>query len=268
VEPHVTQRDLKGSVRSYLPDELSTAAVAAAKVGHVVSVVIPAKDEGSTVAGVIEAIRPHLAGCGGGLIDEILVVDDGSSDDTARNAERAGATVLQLEGGGGKGAAMAAGVGSACGDLLVFLDADVENTSPDYIPRLLGPLVFDEDVMLVKGHYVRPIDGHPTGGGRVTELTARPALRLLFPALTDVLQPLAGETAMRREAVDKIGLDTGYRVEMGILIDTLRTFGPGSIAQVDLGVRLHRNRPIEELSEMATEVLAAALERSDLSTLR
>ena len=249
-------------VRTFGLAEIADTAVIAAKGAHVVSVVIPAKDEAETITGVIEAIRPHLAGCGGGLVDEIIVVDDGSSDGTASKAQRAGATVLSLTTGGGKGAAMAAGVDAACGDVIVFLDADVENTSADFVTRLLGPLLLDDDVMLVKGFYERPIDGKPSGGGRVTELTARPALRILFPDLAHVLQPLAGETAIRREVVEKIGLDIGYRVEMSLLIDVGRTYGASAIAQVDLGVRFHRNRSIEELSAMATEVLGAALERS------
>jgi glucosyl-3-phosphoglycerate synthase len=225
-------------------------------------VVIPAKDEAPTIGLVVAQVHPHSVGCGGGLVDEILVVDDGSVDDTAAAATAAGGRVLSLEGGSGKGAAMAAGVDASCGDLIVFLDADVENMTPAYLPSLLAPLLLDESVVLVKGAYDRPIDGAATGGGRVTELAARPILRLLFPELAAIRQPLAGETALRRTVLDEVALDEGYRVEIGLLIDVWRRHGLAGIAEVDLGSRAHRNRPLDELGDMATEVLAAALSRA------
>jgi glucosyl-3-phosphoglycerate synthase len=255
------------AVRTFDVAGLSVEAVSAAKGATKTSVVLPARNEESTIGWVLEAIRPHLKGRGTGLLDEILVVDDGSSDQTAQVAKQAGVEVLSLSGSGGKGQALAAGVAASRGDLLVFLDADVVNTSPDYIPRLLGPLLLDDSVALVKGYYDRPINDEPSGGGRVTSLTARPALQLLFPELAGVLQPLAGETALRREILDKVELAPGYRVEMALLIDVSHAYGASSIAQVDLGVRVHRNRPLHELSLVATEVLAVALERSGLGWL-
>jgi glucosyl-3-phosphoglycerate synthase len=241
---------------------LDDALVLSAKAGHRVSVIIPAKNEASTLGAVIAAVLTHGPN-GSGLVDEILVVDDGSDDGTADVAAHAGADVLTLA-GGGKGGAMAAGVGASTGDLLVFLDGDVENTAPHFLPRLIGPLLFDADVMLVKAYYDRPFEGEAAGGGRVTELAARPALRLLFPELVQVRQPLAGETATRREVLDKVGLEKGYRVEMALLIDVGTSWGAASIAEVDLGIRIHRNRPLSELGPMATEVLAVALERSEI----
>ena len=249
-------------IRNFSIDQLSVDAVLAAKGTTTTSVVLPARDEESTIGWVIEAIRPHLKGHGTGLLDEILVIDDASSDETALVAKLAGVNVRSLNGAGGKGQAMASGVETATGDVIVFLDADVVNTSPDYIPRLLGPLLLDESIHLVKGFYARPIDGEPSGGGRVTELTARPALALLFPELADVLQPLAGETALRRNVVESVGLAPGYQVEMALLIDVGRRYGASAIAQVDLGMRVHRNRPLSELGPMAAEVLSVALERS------
>jgi glucosyl-3-phosphoglycerate synthase len=255
--------NLRG-ITTFLDGDLPHDVVVGAKGSHTISAVIPARDEEATITSVIEAIRPHLAGCGGGLLDEIVVIDDGSRDATAARATHAGARVISTDGSGGKGAAMALGVAEAQGDVIVFLDGDVVNTSPDYIVRLAGPLLLDDRIQLVKGFYERPLEGQPSGGGRVTELTARPILELLFPSLAAVAQPLAGETALRRGVFEQITLDDGYRVEMGLLLDVAATFGTDAIAQVDLGVRVHRNRPLHELRPMAVEVLAAALERANL----
>jgi glucosyl-3-phosphoglycerate synthase len=238
--------------------------VLAAKAGRPVTVCIPSRDEAGTVGDVVRAVAgPHLAAAGGsGLVDEILVVDDGSTDDTAAVAAAAGARVLRLTGGGGKGQAMAAGLEAAEGELLVFLDADVENTTEAFVSGLLGPLVTEDGVALVKGFYERPLGGDPTGGGRVTELVARPLLELLFPELAGVRQPLAGETAAPRWALEKLRLADGYGVEFGLLVDVAARFGVTAIAQVDLGVRIHRNRPLAELRPQAVDILRVALERS------
>ena len=243
---------------------LSGPAVSAATGDHRISVVIPARNVERTIAAVISAIHPYLADEGPGLVDEVIVVDDGSTDATVAEARTAGAQVLSID-GDGKGGAMAAGVDVAAGDIIVFLDGDVANMRPDYLPRLTGPLLLDPNVMLVKGHYARSFEGATTGGGRVTELAARPILGLLFPELAAVRQPLAGETALRREVIETCGLDHGYRVEIGLLIDVWRTWGIASIAEVDLGLRIHRNRPLDQLGPMAAEVLAAALERSGIA---
>jgi glucosyl-3-phosphoglycerate synthase len=247
------------TIKGFDPALLSASLLAAAKGSASITVIIPAKDEVGTIGLVLDAVTPHL---GSGLVDEIVVVDDGSRDGTADAARREGVTVLSLEGGAGKGAAMAAGVEASSGELLVFLDGDVENTTDAFVPRLLGPLLLDPEVMLVKAYYERPLEGEASGGGRVNELMARPALALLFPELALVRQPLAGETATRRSVLEKVGIERGYRVEMGLLIDVFTQWGPAAIAEVDLGVRIHRNRPLSELAPMATEILAVALERS------
>ncbi len=232
-----------------------------------VTVVIPARNEVATVAGVVGTIgAAHLAGKGSGLVDQVLVIDDGSADGTSEAAIAAGADVHRLEHSVGKGLAMAEGALIAAGDLIVFLDADVVDTEAAWIPMLLGPLLIDPATELVKGFYERPIAGQPTGGGRVTELSARPILSLLFPDLAHVLQPLAGETAARRTTLLEVGIEPGYGVEIGLLIDIARRNGPASIAQVDLGRRTHRNRPLSELRPMSREVLRVALTRAGVPT--
>jgi glucosyl-3-phosphoglycerate synthase len=231
----------------------------------VISVCLPARDEEATVGAIVTTIRSHLVAAAGGvdLIDEVLVVDDGSVDDTARRARAAGARVLAAgESGGGKGQALQVALAEAGGDLLVFLDADVANFDAHFVTGLLGPLLADDDVSLVKGFYERPVDGAPSGGGRVTELVARPVIDLLFPSLAGIRQPLAGETAAPRSVLEKTGLDQDYGIEIGLLIDVADRFGIESVAQVDLGVRIHRNRPLGELRHEATDVLRAALGRA------
>jgi glucosyl-3-phosphoglycerate synthase len=221
-----------------------------------VAVIIPAKDEATTVGSVIDMVQVHDH-----LVDELIVVNDHSSDDTATVADHHGARVVHHEGPSGKGGAMLAGVMASSSDIIVFLDADVLNTTADYVARLIQPLLERPTIELVKAFYVRPLHNMPTGGGRVNELAARPILSLLYPGLGEIRQPLAGETAVRRSALDTITLEPDYRVEIALLIDCAKTFGVHAIAQVDLGIRRHRNRPLEELRPMAVDVLRAALER-------
>jgi len=237
----------------------------AAKAGRSISVCLPARNEERTVGPAVAAVRPLLEAAGGGLVDEILVVDDGSLDQTAARARSAGARVVAQWPGGDKAAAMRAGLEASVGDIVVFLDADVENPTEHFVPRLVAPLLVDATTVLVKGFYDRPLDGAPTGGGRVTELVARPVIELLFPELAWVRQPLAGETAAHRWALEKLTFADGYGVELGLLIDVARRFGVESIAEVDLGVRVHRNRPLDELRPQARDVLAAALGRLEAS---
>jgi glucosyl-3-phosphoglycerate synthase len=164
---------------TYQHGDFPTGPVLQAKVraGTTVSVCIPARDESSTVGSVVRAVvQPFLAGHGGnGLVDEVIVLDDGSEDDTAAQARDAGAVVVAGPGGaGGKGGAMAAALAASTGDVVVFLDADVANTTPAFVTGLLGPLLTIDDVALVKGFYTRPLHGDPTGGGGRTDLLARP----------------------------------------------------------------------------------------------
>lgn len=240
--------------------------LADARSGVRVSVCIPARDEERTVAPIVECVRQQATAAGGGvdLVDEIVVVDDGSADATAAVARRAGALVVPADSAsGGKGLAMAAGLRATAGDVVVFLDADVENFGAHFVAGLVGPLLAHDKVMLVKAFYERPIDGSPSGGGRVTELVARPVIDLLFPQLAHIRQPLAGETAVRRSALRSITFEAGYGVELGLLVDVAEAFGTEAVAQVDLGQpRVHRNRPLDELRPQATAVLRAALARA------
>jgi glucosyl-3-phosphoglycerate synthase len=254
-------------VRTWPAGSFTTREVLANKGAHLVSVVIPAKNEAVTVAGVVEPLQSaHGRRVGSGLLDEIVVVDDGSSDRTAAVARASGATVHRLPRSGGKGRAMLEGAEVASGDVVVFLDADVLDTDPAWLPQLLGPLLADRSVELVKGYYDRPLAGSPTGGGRVTELAARPMLSLLYPDLADILQPLAGETAARRATILDVGIEPDYGAELGLLIDVARRAGAGGIAQVDLGTRTHRNRPLNELSAISRDVLRVALARAGVPT--
>jgi glucosyl-3-phosphoglycerate synthase len=264
--PPATPRwDDLGVPTTYHHGEFPAGKVLAAKGERTVSVCIPARDEGSTVGSVVRAVvQPFLSRAGGnGLVDEVIVLDDSSTDDTAEQANDAGARVVRgLAAQGGKGQAMAAALEAADGDVIVFLDADVANTTPAFVTGMLGPLLLHEHVALVKGFYTRPLHGDPTGGGRVTELVARPVLELLFPELSDVRQPRAGETAAHRWVCEKVGFADGYGVELGLLIDVAQHLGADVLAQVDLGERIHRNRPLEELRPQAVDVLRAALERA------
>jgi glucosyl-3-phosphoglycerate synthase len=230
--------------------------VAELKGDATVAVIIPARNEAATIGAVLDTVQIHHE-----LLDELVVVDDHSSDDTATVADHHGARVVHLEGVSGKGAAMGRGLASTTSTIVVFLDADVLNTAAEYVARLLQPLLERPTIQLVKGFYERPLHNMPTGGGRVNELAARPILSLLYPGLGEIRQPLAGETALRRAALDAIHLEPDYSVEIALLIDVAQHFGVRSLAQVDLGVRRHRNRPLEELRPMAVDVLRAALDR-------
>lgn len=242
--------------------DYSAGALAAAKGTRRVTVCLPARDEEATVGAIVSTIVAELVE-EHGLVDEVLLVDDGSKDATAAVARGTGARVVRSS-GLGKGTAMWTGVSEAEGDLLAFCDADVRNFSSSFVVGLLGPLLADDAIAFVKAFYDRPFEDQPGEGGRVTELVAKPLLRQLFPNLAAVLQPLAGECAGRREALEQLPFVQGYGVDLGLVIDVTRHFGDGALAQVDLGHREHRNRPLGELGPQAEAVLATALARAGL----
>ena len=238
-----------------------------AKQGRSITVCIPAHNEESTLGVIVDEIVRVLMkpGRGEALVDEVLVVDDRSTDGTAAIARQAGATVITSGAattGGGKGNALWTGLKAATGDVLVFCDADLESFSFRYVTRLVAPLLLDPDLAFVKGFYDRREDASGAGGGRTTELSARPLLTLLFPELAFLRQPLSGEFAGRSDVLREVPFIEGYGVEVGLLVDILRLCGVDSIAQVDLGLKLHRHRSLAELSVQATEIAAVLLERA------
>ncbi len=237
-----------------------------------VGVIVPAKDVAATVGGVItQTVRPLL---GAGLVDDVVVIDAASPDATAAAAVAAGARVLQqddlLETFGpaqGKGDAMWRALSATDSDIVCFLDADTADPHPDHLLGLLGPLLTDPGLVLVKGAFERPLST-PAGeladeGGRVTELMARPLINLHVPRLAGFSQPLAGEIAARRDLLEAIPFPAGYGVEIAMLIDTLNLHGLQAMAQADLGTRRNRHQSLRALGEMAYAVLAAVQRRID-----
>lgn len=239
-----------------------------------VTVCLPALNEEATIGTICRAVRADLMDRVG-LVDDLLVVDSGSHDLTAEKASAAGAVVIDATSvltdtpwgpGGGKGAALWKSLHVTTGDLLVWLDSDVTNFSPRFVSGLLWPLLVDPKVHMTKAFYERPLQGQtdgPPGGGRVTEMTARPLLQLLLPELAGVVQPLAGECAIRRSTARSLPFITGYGVDVALLIDLVESRGLDALAQVDLGQRAHRNKTTDELGRMAFEVARAILLRAE-----
>jgi glucosyl-3-phosphoglycerate synthase len=246
-------------------------AAAKARTGLSVSVCIPARDEEATVGRTVATIRRALIE-DAPVVDEILVIDDGSTDATAAVAAREGALVYaatdiltELPAGTGKGNALWKSLYLSNGDLVCWLDADISNFGSHFVTRLLEPLLTEPSIGFVKGYYRRPLFDDPQGGGRVTELMARPALSALFPHLTSFVQPLSGEYAGRRTLLETVPFVEGWGVEIGLLIDLVDRFGIETLGQVDLGVREHHNRPLDQLAPQAMAVLLTILRRAGVA---
>jgi glucosyl-3-phosphoglycerate synthase len=206
------------------------------------------------------------------LIDELVVMDSGSADETASVAAAAGARVVRqdevltpLVDRPGKGEALWKSLYVTHGDVVVFIDADLEQFDPQFAVGLLGPLLADPSVQFVKAFYDRPLQAGqtilPAGGGRVTELMARPLLNLHWPHLAGFVQPLAGEYAGRRTLLERVPFMSGYGVEIAMLVDVFELAGLSAMAQVDLGSRRHRNSSDAALGQMAAQVYLALLSR-------
>jgi glucosyl-3-phosphoglycerate synthase len=256
-------------IHAFGHDQFSGADLERAKGATTVSVCLPARDEAATIGPIVAAIHDELVERHQ-VIDELLVIDDHSSDGTDRIAADAGATVVdaasvlpEFGAGHGKGEALWKSLFAARGDVVVWCDADIRDFSANFITGLVGPLLTRDDVDFVKGHYSRTDESGRGRGGRVTELVARPLLGVFFPELAEIVQPLSGEYGGRRPVLERLPFVQGYGVDLGLLIDVAGAVGVERMAQVDLGARVHRNRPIDELSPQALAVLLTALRRAD-----
>lgn len=232
--------------------------------------ILPARECAATIGATVAALAPLREL---GLLDRLVVVDADSADGTAAIAHEAGAEVLseralypRLGPCQGKGDAMWRAARAVDDDVLAYLDADSADFEPGFLTGLLGPLLLEDGVELVKGAFERPFASAggslPGEGGRVTELVARPLINLHFPRLAGFAQPLAGEVAVRRELLARMHVPVGYGVEIAMLVDALRLAGLNALAEVDLGSRQNRHQSLRALSAMAAEVMVAVEQRA------
>jgi glucosyl-3-phosphoglycerate synthase len=252
-------------------EDWSLDAVRSLKGDQRIAVILPALDEEETVGEIVATIRATIAHGPACLVDDVIVVDSGSHDATAAVAAASGARVIALTDvlpefspRRGKGEAMWRGLAATDADLVVFVDADLRSFDSRFVVALLGPLLSESTTRFVKAAYDRP----PTdpsvpsnGGGRVTELTARPLISAFWPELSGVLQPLAGEYAARRDLLETLPFRCGFGVDLGLLLDAYRAVGLDGLAQVDLHRRWHRHSDLPSLGRMAAEVMHTALAR-------
>ncbi|NKQ25274.1 glucosyl-3-phosphoglycerate synthase [Streptomyces galbus] len=232
--------------------------------GQTVSVVLPALNEEETVGEIVAVIRHDLVQQAP-LVDEIVVVDSGSTDRTSEVAAAAGARVVhrdtvlpRIPAVPGKGEVLWRSLLVTGGGIVCFIDADLREVTSDFVTGLVGPLLTEPDVALVKGMYDRPLGGTAGQGGRVTELMARPLLNMHWPQLAGFVQPLGGEYAARRSLLEQLPFPVGYGVELGMLVDALHLVGLDALAQVDLGVRKHRHQDGQALGRMAAAIYRTA----------
>ncbi|WP_328914049.1 MULTISPECIES: glucosyl-3-phosphoglycerate synthase [unclassified Streptomyces] len=269
VERWLETRSWPGTDR---PLDLLLAAKRAAGPQGTVSVVLPALDEEATVGEIVAAIRRDLMSPGVPLVDELVVIDSGSRDATAEVAARAGARVIRrddilprLPAAPGKGEVLWRSLLVTGGEIVCFVDADLREFDASFVSGIVGPLLTDPGVQLVKAMYDRPLETGgavvPAGGGRVTELVARPLLNLHWPRLAGFVQPLGGEYAARRSLLERLPFPVGYGVELAMLIDALGLVGLDALAQVDVGVRHHRHQDGQALGRMAAAIYRTAQSR-------
>lgn len=236
-----------------------------------ISLALPALNEEETVGNVIRTIKTTLMDQVP-LLDEMVLIDSDSTDRTRQLAASLGIPVFihqhilpRLGARRGKGEALWKSLYVTRGDILIWIDTDIKNIDPVFVYGLLGPLLQRPDIQFVKGFYRRPLrvgDKYQAGGGgRVTELTARPLLNLFYPELSGIVQPLAGEYGGRRAALEQLPFYSGYGVEIGLLIDILEQLGLGAIGQVDLQERVHHNQSLESLSKMSFAIIQAVFNK-------
>jgi glucosyl-3-phosphoglycerate synthase len=239
--------------------------------GVSISLALPALNEEQTVGNVIQSVKSALMDQIP-LLDEIVLIDSGSEDQTRKIAADLEIPVYihqeilpQYGAFHGKGEALWKSLYIVKGDIIAWIDTDIKNIDPRFVFGILGPLLDNLNVRYVKGFYKRPLrQGDKTvagGGGRVTELTARPFINLFYPELSGLIQPLSGEYAGRRSALEKLPFFTGYGVETGLLIDLLEEYGLEGIAQVDLLERIHHNQPLPSLSKMSFAIMQVVISR-------
>ncbi|MFI6809381.1 glucosyl-3-phosphoglycerate synthase [Streptomyces luteogriseus] len=254
------------STRSWSATERPLHRILAAKqrTGQTVSVVLPALNEEATVGDIVSVIRHDLMRQVP-LVDELVVVDSGSTDRTSEVAAAAGARVVHRDGilprlpaVPGKGEVLWRSLLVTRGDIVCFVDADLRDFSSDFVSGIVGPLLTEPDVDLVKAMYDRPLAGATGQGGRVTELMARPLLNMHWPQLAGFVQPLGGEYAARRSLLEQLPFPVGYGVELGMLVDALHLAGLDALAQVDVGVRKHRHQDGQALGRMAAAIYRTA----------
>lgn len=237
-----------------------------------ITVCLPALDEAETIAAICATVTDELMAPG--LVDELLVIDSGSSDQTAAVAEAAGASVHkaadilpQAGAASGKGGSLWKSLAIATGELIVWVDSDTRNFHAGFVTALLAPLLEDGDVHFVKAFYERPLQDEEgflsAGGARVTEIGIRPLIDLFFPKLAGFVQPLAGEFAGRTATMRSLPFATGYSVDITLLLDVVESYGLNAVAQADLGSRIHRNRPVPELGRMSFEIMRSLFTRLD-----
>lgn len=261
------------AARSWSADERPLDRLLAAKrtagAAGTVSVVLPALNEEATVGEIVATIRRDLMAPGAALVDELVVVDSGSTDRTAQVAAAAGAVVVRRDAIlprvpalPGKGEVLWRSLLATSGEIVCFVDADLREFDARFVSGTVGPLLTEPGVQLVKAMYDRPLETGgtvlPSGGGRVTELVARPLLNLHWPRLAGFVQPLGGEYAARRSLLEQLPFPVGYGVELGLLVDALALVGLDALGQVDVGVRHHRHQHDAALGRMAAAIYRTA----------